>query len=133
MYVYIWTIMCKWFRTRYVQPMDISPSNQNKKQPFVSDKSSGRCDTRYACFRLQYRHDARMAYQHRMLDAYTGKTDYPRVRTFTKVDHSTNSVFRDLEAAEQMCVPYTWFAFLWETTTFSLLTGLQCFLMIEKR
>ncbi|KAI0241902.1 Basal body-orientation factor 1 [Lamellibrachia satsuma] len=52
--------------------------------------------------RLQYRQDARMAYQHRMLDAYTGKADYPKVRTFTKVDHSTNSVFRDLEAAEQI-------------------------------
>jgi len=35
-----------------------------------------------------------------MLAAHAGKGDYPKIRTFTKSDNSTNSVFRDLEAAE---------------------------------
>ena len=42
------------------------------------------------------------AYQQKMLDAYLGKVDFPKIRTFNKADNSTNSVFHDLEAAEHM-------------------------------
>ena len=55
-------------------------------------------------FRIQYRKDAQMAYQQKMLAAHTGKTDFPKIRTFRKSEHSTNSVFQDLEAAESLYV-----------------------------
>ena len=54
--------------------------------------------------RIQYRKDAQMAYQQKMLAAHTGKTDFPRIRTFKKTEYSTNSVFQDLEAAENLYV-----------------------------
>ncbi|ESO99812.1 hypothetical protein LOTGIDRAFT_205234 [Lottia gigantea] len=48
----------------------------------------------------QYRRDAQSAYQLKMFNAVSGKADYPKVRTFNKCDASTNSVFKDLEAAQ---------------------------------
>lgn len=55
-----------------------------------------------AANQAQYRRDAQGAYQQRMLKAFTGKGDYPRIRTFNKADQSTNSVYKDLEAAETL-------------------------------
>ena len=52
--------------------------------------------------RMQYRHDAKWAYQQRMLNAHAGLEGYPKIRTFNKSDFSTNSVFKDLEAAERL-------------------------------
>ena len=52
--------------------------------------------------RAQYRKDAHAAYQQRMIAAHLGQADYPRIRTFNKGESSTNSVFKDLEAAERM-------------------------------
>lgn len=52
--------------------------------------------------RDQYRRDAQKAYQHKMLAAHSGKGDYPKIRTFNKAENSTNSVFKDLEAAERL-------------------------------
>lgn len=53
-------------------------------------------------FREQYRRDAQRAYQEKMLAAHTGKGDYPKIRTFNKSQTSTNSVYKDLEAAERL-------------------------------
>lgn len=53
----------------------------------------------------QYRRDAQAAYQEKMLAAFSGKGEYPRIRTFTKSDQSTNSVYKDLEAAEKLYNP----------------------------
>uniref|UniRef100_K1QSB4 Basal body-orientation factor 1 n=1 Tax=Magallana gigas TaxID=29159 RepID=K1QSB4_MAGGI len=50
----------------------------------------------------QYRVDAQAAYQQKMLKAFAGKGDFPKIRTFNKSDISTNSVYKDLEAAEKM-------------------------------
>ena len=55
-------------------------------------------------FRAQYRVDAQAAYQQKMLKAFAGKGDFPKIRTFNKSDISTNSVYKDLEAAEKMYV-----------------------------
>ncbi|XP_046551162.1 LOW QUALITY PROTEIN: basal body-orientation factor 1-like [Haliotis rubra] len=55
-----------------------------------------------AANQAQYRRDAQAAYQQRMLVAHAGKGSYPKIRTFTKSDTSTNSVFKDLEAAERL-------------------------------
>ena len=51
--------------------------------------------------RIQYRKDAQNAYQQRMLEAHTGQSDFPRVRTFRQLDNSTNNVFDDLKEAER--------------------------------
>ena len=51
--------------------------------------------------RIQYRKDAQNAYQQRMLEAHTGNSDFPRVRTFRQLDSSTNNVFDDLKEAER--------------------------------
>ena len=48
----------------------------------------------------KYLRDAAAAYQKRMLEAHTGKNDFPRIRTFNQADNSTNSVYSDLKAAE---------------------------------
>ncbi|XP_041469637.1 basal body-orientation factor 1-like [Lytechinus pictus] len=48
----------------------------------------------------KYLRDAAAAYQKRMIEAHSGKKDYPRIRTFNQTDNSTNSVFSDLKAAE---------------------------------
>lgn len=51
--------------------------------------------------RSQYRRDAELAYNKRMIQAHSGRTEYPKVRTFRQLKNSTNSVFTDLQAAEQ--------------------------------
>ena len=53
-------------------------------------------------YREQYRRDAQKAYQEKMLAAHTGKAEFPKIRTFNKSEASTNSVYRDLEAAEKL-------------------------------
>lgn len=50
----------------------------------------------------QYRQDAQRAYQQKMLNAYSGKGEYPKIRTFNKSEQSTNNVYSDLQAAEKM-------------------------------
>lgn len=52
--------------------------------------------------RIHYRRDAEAAYQQKLLDAYMGKGEFPKIRTFNKYDNSTNSVFQDLDAASQL-------------------------------
>lgn len=52
--------------------------------------------------RAQYRRDAQAAYQQKMLAAHTGKGDYPKIRTFSHTENSTNSVYKDIEAAERL-------------------------------
>lgn len=42
-----------------------------------------------------------------MLKAFAGKGDFPKIRTFNKSDISTNSVYKDLEAAEKMYVIFS--------------------------
>lgn len=66
----------------------------------------------------QYLRAAERAFNERMRDAFAaekrsgpGAGEYPRIRTFAKgqplgVDPSTNSVYQDLEAAEQLCAPF---------------------------
>ena len=54
--------------------------------------------------RAQYRKDAQAAYTQKMLVAHKGEGEFPKIRTFNKADTSTNSVFRDLEAAERLWV-----------------------------
>ena len=51
---------------------------------------------------MEYKKAAGKAYNKKMLDAFAGNTAFPKVRTFGKTDTSTNSVFRDLEAAEML-------------------------------
>ena len=51
--------------------------------------------------RSQYRKDAELAYNKRMIQAHGGRSEYPKVRTFRQLKNSTNSVFTDLRAAEQ--------------------------------
>ncbi|KAM9432299.1 basal body-orientation factor 1-like isoform 1-T1 [Salvelinus alpinus] len=51
--------------------------------------------------RLQYRQEALEAYRRRMSEARSGKQEYPRIRTFHKTPHSSNSVYTDLEEAEK--------------------------------
>ncbi|XP_064623880.1 basal body-orientation factor 1-like [Lineus longissimus] len=55
-----------------------------------------------AANQTQYRKDAQLAYQQKMLTAHVGKGNFPKIRTFNKSDTSTNSVFKDLEAAERL-------------------------------
>nr|KAG5703549.1 hypothetical protein BaRGS_020183 [Batillaria attramentaria] len=55
-----------------------------------------------AANQAQYRHDAQQAYQQRMLAAHQGKGKYPKIRTFNNAENSTNSVYRDIEAAERL-------------------------------
>lgn len=58
--------------------------------------------TEIATNQIQYRRDAQLAYQKKMLAASTGKGDFPKIRTFNNTETSTNSVFKDIEAAEQL-------------------------------
>ncbi|TSQ46672.1 Basal body-orientation factor 1 [Bagarius yarrelli] len=48
---------------------------------------------------IQYRQEAMEAYRKRMSDARSGRKEYPQIRTFNKVPHSTNNVYTDLEEA----------------------------------
>uniref|UniRef100_A0A4W4GGG3 Basal body-orientation factor 1 n=1 Tax=Electrophorus electricus TaxID=8005 RepID=A0A4W4GGG3_ELEEL len=50
---------------------------------------------------ISSRQKAMEAYRRRMNDARLGRNEYPRIRTFNKVPHSTNSVYTDLEEAEK--------------------------------
>uniref|UniRef100_H2YUS1 Basal body-orientation factor 1 n=1 Tax=Ciona savignyi TaxID=51511 RepID=H2YUS1_CIOSA len=56
--------------------------------------------TEIALNRSQYVQAAQSAYQRKMLAAHSGQADFPKIRTFKKNDHSTNSVFADLSEAE---------------------------------
>ncbi|XP_062325958.1 basal body-orientation factor 1 isoform X2 [Osmerus eperlanus] len=51
--------------------------------------------------RLQYRQEALEGYRRKMGEARTGRQEYPRIRTFHRNPHSTNSVYADLEEAEK--------------------------------
>ncbi|XP_051866421.1 basal body-orientation factor 1-like [Pristis pectinata] len=51
--------------------------------------------------RAQYKQAAQIAFQRKMLKAYTGKEDYPKIRTFAKSEHSTNCVYQDMEEADK--------------------------------
>lgn len=51
--------------------------------------------------RNQYKKDAQSSYHNKMLAAYAGKTEYPKIRTFKPVQKSTNSVFDDMSEAEK--------------------------------
>lgn len=50
--------------------------------------------------RAQYKQAAQIAFQRKMLRAFTGKEDYPQIRTFGKNEYSTNCVYQDMEDAE---------------------------------
>eukprot|EP00794_Sanderia_malayensis_P017759 gene17759-19532_t len=50
--------------------------------------------------RKQYKKEAQMLYQNKMLAAHAGKSDYPKIRNFLPIEHSTNSVFSDMKEAE---------------------------------
>lgn len=53
--------------------------------------------------REEYRKEANSLYNTRMLAAFKGQGDYPKIRTFSKKfdANSTNNVYRDLEEAEK--------------------------------
>ncbi|XP_078090481.1 basal body-orientation factor 1-like isoform X2 [Mustelus asterias] len=51
--------------------------------------------------RAQYKQAAQFAYQKLMLNASTGKEDYPKIRTFNKSEYSTNCVYQDMEDADK--------------------------------
>ena len=53
-------------------------------------------------FRIEYKKAASRAYNKKMIEAFAGNAQFPKVRTFNKTDTSTNSVFHDLEAAEML-------------------------------
>jgi len=55
-----------------------------------------------AANQAQYRKDAHAAYRQKMLEAHAGKGEFPKIRTFGANENSTNSVFRDVEAAEML-------------------------------
>uniref|UniRef100_A0A8C0JE25 Basal body-orientation factor 1 n=1 Tax=Chelonoidis abingdonii TaxID=106734 RepID=A0A8C0JE25_CHEAB len=48
-----------------------------------------------------YKQVAQVAYQKKMMEAFAGKEEYPKIRTFNSNAHSTNSVYRDLQEAEK--------------------------------
>nr|XP_032803836.1 basal body-orientation factor 1 isoform X2 [Petromyzon marinus] len=54
-----------------------------------------------AASRAHYKRAAQHAYQRKLQGALAGREEYPRVRTFGKLQHSTNSVYRDVEEAEK--------------------------------
>ncbi|XP_072618126.1 basal body-orientation factor 1 isoform X1 [Vulpes vulpes] len=51
--------------------------------------------------RKHYKHVAQAAFNFKMREAYAGRTDYPKIRTFDGKEHSTNSVNQDLMEAEK--------------------------------
>ncbi|MBN3314555.1 BBOF1 factor, partial [Atractosteus spatula] len=51
--------------------------------------------------RVQYKQAAQDAYLKRMQEGRAGRQEYPKIRTFNKNQHSTNSVYTDLEEAEK--------------------------------
>lgn len=48
-----------------------------------------------------YKQVAQAAYQKKMMAAFAGKEEYPRIRTFNDNVNSTNSVQKDLQEAEK--------------------------------
>uniref|UniRef100_A0A8D0HKL0 Basal body-orientation factor 1 n=1 Tax=Sphenodon punctatus TaxID=8508 RepID=A0A8D0HKL0_SPHPU len=48
-----------------------------------------------------YKQVAQAAYQKKMMEAFAGREEYPRIRTFNSYKHSTNSVHKDLQEAEK--------------------------------
>ncbi|XP_054825886.1 basal body-orientation factor 1 [Eublepharis macularius] len=48
-----------------------------------------------------YKQVAQAAYQRKMMVAFAGKEEYPKIRTFNDNIHSTNSVQKDLQEAEK--------------------------------
>ncbi|XP_077179306.1 basal body-orientation factor 1 [Paroedura picta] len=48
-----------------------------------------------------YKEVAQVAYQKKMMAAFAGKEEYPKIRTFNDNIHSTNSVQKDLQEAEK--------------------------------
>ncbi|BFZ07543.1 hypothetical protein BsWGS_10582 [Bradybaena similaris] len=52
--------------------------------------------------RAQYRKEASAAYHQKMLAAHSCKDEYPKIRTFTTKEESTNSVHHDMEAANML-------------------------------
>ena len=50
---------------------------------------------------MQYRQDAEKVYHHQMMEAIKGRRHFPPVRTFKQSLTSTNSVYHDIEMAEQ--------------------------------
>ncbi|XP_005623714.1 basal body-orientation factor 1 isoform X4 [Canis lupus familiaris] len=51
--------------------------------------------------RKHYKQVAQAAFNFKMREAYAGRTDYPKIRTFDGKEHSTNSVNQDLMEAEK--------------------------------
>lgn len=59
--------------------------------------------------RNEYRKEANAAYNNRMLAAFSGQAEYPKIRTFSKKfdAFSTNNVYKDLEEAEKWYIVQT--------------------------
>ncbi|XP_036362921.1 basal body-orientation factor 1 isoform X2 [Octopus sinensis] len=55
-----------------------------------------------AANRKLYIQQAKQAYQHKLLEANNGKTEHPKIRTFTKSVSSTNNVYNDFDAAKML-------------------------------
>ncbi|NXG41906.1 BBOF1 factor, partial [Psilopogon haemacephalus] len=51
--------------------------------------------------RKHYRKKAQTAYYRKMMEACAGKEEFPKIKTFKSNINSTNSVYRDLEEAEE--------------------------------
>ncbi|XP_014386664.1 PREDICTED: basal body-orientation factor 1 isoform X3 [Myotis brandtii] len=51
--------------------------------------------------RLHYKKMAQAAFNLKMREAYAGRTEYPKIRTFDGREHSTNSVDQDLKEASK--------------------------------
>ncbi|XP_045434653.1 basal body-orientation factor 1 isoform X4 [Pipistrellus kuhlii] len=51
--------------------------------------------------RIQYKQVAQAAFNLKMREAYAGRTEYPKIRTFDGREHSTNSVDQDLMEASK--------------------------------
>ncbi|XP_059546737.1 basal body-orientation factor 1 isoform X5 [Myotis daubentonii] len=51
--------------------------------------------------RLHYKQMAQAAFNLKMREAYAGRTEYPKIRTFDGREHSTNSVDQDLKEASK--------------------------------
>lgn len=51
--------------------------------------------------RKHYRKKAQAAYYRKMMEACAGKEEFPKIKTFNSNINSTNSVYRDLEEAEE--------------------------------
>lgn len=51
--------------------------------------------------RMRYKQVAQAAFNLKMREAYAGRTEYPKIRTFDGKEHSTNSVDHDLIEASK--------------------------------